>query len=426
MKKTLLALMVAATTFHAAALEVHGPDKAFVEQTSALGIDQSNWDSGKSAKLTFKHAYRFTHHIDMEKGTFAHDLGKAQGFDLKSVTASDLDGEFDLETIIRDRLNIESLVLVKNGQLVDEYYWSGMNKDQTHLQMSVTKSFTALTLQTLVQDGLVDMSKPIADYLPELKASAGFREATVQEVADMRSGIKIEFSPGKIWDDRMTNVQEWNGNNNYPELSSILDFGKTLGQRSDVATGQAFDYQCANTEMLGMLIERVTGKRVAEVMEEKLWKRVGFENNAHLQSNHNGEAVASGGLNATTRDMAIMMDVLVNEGNNRAGERIIDKEYIDNLMAGSPDVKSAWQYDGFASLLADAWYKDQVRVLNVEGHRFITFVGIHGQVVIGEPSTGIVIAMNGAQDEMQAARTVAMTYLQVAPALLDAMQAQVQ
>ena len=422
MKKTLLALLVAATTFNAAALEVHGPDKAFIDQTAATGIDQSNWDSGKSAKLTFKHAYRFTHHIDMEKGTFTHDLGKAEGFDLKSVKASDLDGEFDLETIIRDRLNIESLVLVKNGQLVDEYYWSGMDKDQTHLQMSVTKSFTALTLQTLVQDGLVDMSKPIADYLPELKASAGFRDATVQQVADMRSGIKIEFSPGKIWDDRMTNVQEWNGVNQYPEMSSILDFGKTLGQRSDVATGQAFDYQCANTEMLGMLIERVTGKPVAEVMEEKLWKRVGFENNAHLQSNHNGEAVASGGLNATTRDMAIMMDVLVNQGNNRAGERIIDKEYIDNLMAGNPAVKSAWQYDGFASLLADAWYKDQVRVLNVEGHRFITFVGIHGQVVIGEPSTGIVIAMNGAQDEMQAVRTVAMTYLQVAPALLDAMQ----
>ncbi|GAM56015.1 beta-lactamase class C [Vibrio ishigakensis] len=420
MKKTIIAALLSLTAIGAQATTLHKPDTDFIAKTEQLGVSQSNWDNGRSAKLTYKHAYRFTHSLEMEKGGYVHQFGKAKGFDLDKVTASDIDAELPMTELLRDRLNMESLVILKDGELVDEYYWSGMDKNQTHLMMSVTKSFTALTLQTLVQQGLVDMNKPITDYLPELKESAGFRDATVQEVADMRSGIKIEFSPGKIWDDRMTNVQEWNGVNHYPELNSVLDFAKNLGQRSDVKTGQAFDYQCANTEMLSKLIERVTGERFADVMEAQLWKRVGFENNAYLQSNSKGEAVSSGGLNATTRDAARMMDVLVNGGKNRNGEQIISKQYIDNLMQGNPEVKSAWQYDQFSTLLADAWYKDQVRVLNVNGHRYMTFVGIHGQVIVGEPATGIVLAMNGAQDEMQAPRTVAVTFLEAVPAMLDA------
>ncbi|CAM4136308.1 serine hydrolase domain-containing protein [Vibrio agarivorans] len=422
MKKTILAAAIAFTTaFGTQAIELHQPDRDYIEASTAVGVSQSNWDSGQSAKLTFKNAYRYTYNLEMSKGEFTHDLGKAKGFDLTGVKGHDVDGELPMDVLLRDRLNIESLVLLKDGQLVDEYYWSGMDKDHLHLMMSVTKSFTALTVQTLVQEGKIELNKLISDYLPELKQS-GFADATVQEVLDMRSGVKIEFTPGKIWDERMTNVQEWNGVNNYPQLNSILDFAATLGQRSDVQTGQAFDYQCVNTEVLGMLIQRVTGMSAGQAMEERLWKRVGFEHNARLQSNSQGEAVMSGGLNATTRDAAIMMDVLVNGGKNRAGEQILAPEYIDNLMNGNDEVKSAWKHDGFSALLADAWYKDQFRVLNVGGHRYILMVGIHGQVIVGEPATGKVIAMNGAQDEMQAVRTVSMLMIDAVPALLDAIQ----
>lgn len=426
MKKTVLATLLAVSTaFSAQAVETYKPDEEFIKQTSAMGITQANWDNGRSAKLTFKHAYRFTYSEKMSHGKFVHDLGQASGFDLSVLTGADIDGELPMDQMLRDRLNMESLVLLKDGKLVDEYYWSGMNKDQTHLMMSVTKSFTALTLSILAEQGLVDMNAPITKYVPELKSSPAYAQATVQQVADMRSGIKIEKTPGTIWDERMTIVQEWNAKPNNTGFNSIVDFGATLQQRPDVKVGEAFDYQCINTEMLGMVITHVTGKSVPEVMEELLWKRVGFENDAYLQTNSQGEAVASGGLNATTRDAARMMDVLVNGGKNRAGEQIISKAFINNLLAGNPEVKSAWKHDQFSALLADAWYKDQIRVLNVGEngeHRILVFVGIHGQNIIGEPATGKVIAMNGAQDEMQATRTVALTYLNAVPALLKAMK----
>ncbi|MGF1720710.1 beta-lactamase family protein [Vibrio kyushuensis] len=420
MKKTLLATALSILAFGANAIELHKPDYDFINSATKFGVTQANWDNGKAAKLTMKHAYKFTSNVEMSKGPFTHYIGKASGFDLNSVSAIDADGEHPMSIILRDRLNQESLVILKHGQLVDEYYWSGMHKDQTHLQMSVTKSFTAMTLATLVDEGKVDMSSPITDYLPELKTSPSYSKATVQEVADMRSGIKINFSEGKLWDDRMTNVQEWNGVNEYPELKSVLDFGSLVDARTDVKPGQAYDYQCVNTEMLGMIVARVTGKSLAEAMEERLWKKVGFENNAYFQSNSKGEAVGSGGLNATTRDIAIMMDVLINDGKNRNGEQIIPQRFINELLQGNNDVRNAWAQGKESKLAEDAWYKDQIRTFHIQGHTFLAFVGIHGQVTIGEPSTGIVLAMNGAQDEMESHRTVAITFLDVLPSLLDA------
>ncbi|GIU37351.1 beta-lactamase family protein [Shewanella schlegeliana] len=419
MRKALLTLSVLFATSYVNAATLHEPDAEFITNSKQVGISQANWDHGQSAKLTMQNAYKFTYSQEMENGPFIHDLSKATGFDLSKAQGYDADGPHSLDIIIRDRLNQESLIILKNGKLVDEFYWNGMNKDKTHLQMSITKSFTSMTLAQLVDEGKVDMQDPIVKYLPELKSAPGYAGATVQQVADMRSGIKINFTPGKIWDERMTNVQEWNGVNKYPELKSILDFGATLNKRSDFNHGQAYDYQCVNTEMLGMIVARVTGKSLAENMEQRLWKKVGFEHNARIQSNSHGEAVGSGGLNATGRDVALMMDVLVNGGKNRQGEQILPTSFIDNLLAGNDEVRSAWKNGAESKLAPDAWYKDQIRVFNIEGHKFLAFVGIHGQVTVGEPTTGIVIHMNGAQDEMQATRTVAMTFLNVIPTLLS-------
>ncbi len=418
---SLMSALMLSTAVSAATL--HGPDQEFIDTTSQFGITQENWDSGVNAKITMQNAYKFTNFMEMTDGDKpVHDLGDARGLDLKALTALDLDGEYDMETIARDRMSLSSLVVLKDGDLVDEYYWNGQDVDRTHLQMSQTKSFTAMTVGILADQGLVDKTKLISDYLPELKDS-GFGDATVQQVADMRSGIKIVFSEGKIWDERMTNVQEWNGENNYPELSSILDFGATLGQSEDKPTGEYYDYQCANTEMLNMLIERVTGEKTADVMEKLIWQQVGFDGNALLQSNANGEVVGSGGLNTSTRNMARMMHVLVNGGKNHLGEQVIPADFIDAIYAGDEEVVAAWA-NGKEAKMADGWYKDQIRVLNLGGHKLLAFVGIHGQATFGDPETGVVIAMNGGQPEMQAPRTVIATFLGMIPTLIEAANAQ--
>ncbi|MGF1863311.1 serine hydrolase domain-containing protein [Photobacterium profundum] len=428
MKKQILSALIGLTIVSGsafAAKEVHKPDQNFISVIAEAGITQENWDNGKNSKLIMKNAYRMTPHVEVStRSNDVHRLENPVGFDLASYQGNDFDGPLSLDILMRDRLNMETVVITKDGKLIDEYYWNGTSKDSTHLQMSVTKSFTSLTASIFAAKGMIDMSKPITDYLPELKASKGFSRATVQEVADMRSGIKINFSEGLLWDDRMSNVQNWNGENKYPELKGIIDFASLVGERDDHGAGEYYDYQCTNTEMLAKVVERVTGDTMSDVFEENIWSKVGFEHDAKWMSNNDGEVIASGGLNITTRDVNRMMFVLINEGKNLKGEQIIPKKFIDNLLEGDDDVRSAWLLGKETVITNDAWYKDQIRVFNIEGHKFIAFFGIHGQITVGEPNTGIVIAMNSAQDEMEGIRAFGITLKQVIPTILKGVSAE--
>ena len=421
MKKSIIALAVlVATVSSVSAATYHAPDQSFIETIAQVGITPENWDSGESAKLMMKNAYLMTSYMEISnKGTPVQDFGKASGLDLSKITAYDFDGAHNLEVIARDRLNIESMVITKDSKLIDAYYWNGTNVDSTHLQMSVSKSITSIVLSMLVAEGKVDMNAKITQYLPELIGS-GFEHVTVQEVADMRSGIKINFSEGKLWDDRMTNVQEWNGSNKYPELKRITDFAKLVGNDKSHKVGEYYNYQCINTEMLAKVAEAVTGQQFSELIETKIWSKAGLKHPAKWMSNSQGELVASGGLNATTEDMARLMDILVNQGKNHRGEQVISAQFINAILAGNPEVDVAWLNGKESKMAKDAWYKDQIRVFNIKGHKFFAFVGIHGQLTIGEPLTKTVIAMNAAQDQHEAPRTVLMTFFDLVPALLDA------
>lgn len=419
MKKTILAAAVAlGTVFGAQALEVHKPDTAFLDQVGQIGITQDNWDR-ENESMTYQQAYKFTHHIKMNTGEYVWDLGETkQLLDLDKLTGNDFDGEYPLSTIIPFRLKVESLVVLKDGKLVHEQYWNGMHEAKTHLEMSATKSYTAILLSTFAAEGRVDMKDQITKYLPELKGS-GFDGATVEQVADMRSGIYVHKNIANLYSDHMSETQEWNGPSKY-DYKNIIEVAQALTTRTDVERGEAFDYLCMNTEMLAMVMERIEGKRYTEILEERLFKPMGAKYGAQMMTNSDGEAVSSGGLNITARDGVKLMHILMNDGKNNLGEQVVPKQFIDDLIEGNDEVRSAWKHDGFSTLLADAWYKDQIRVLNVDGRKYITFVGVSGQVTVGEPATKTVIKMHGSQDDFQHPRTVSMTFLDVVPTLLKA------
>ncbi|CAM4136381.1 serine hydrolase domain-containing protein [Vibrio agarivorans] len=419
MKKSILAATFALTTaFAAQASEVHKPDMQFLEKVGAVGITQDNWDR-ENESMTYQQAYKFTHHIKMSPGNYVWNLGDTkQRLDLDKLTGNDFDGEYPLSVILPGRLKADSLVVLKDGELVHEQYWNGMHKAKTHLEMSATKSYTAILLATFVAEGRVNMKDQITQYLPELKGS-GFDGATVEQVADMRSGIFVHKNVGGMYSDKMSETQDWNGPSKY-DYKNIIEVAQELTSRTDVKRGEAFDYLCMNTEMLAQVMERLEGKRYAEILEERLFKQMGAEYGAEMMTNRDGEAIASGGLHITARDGVKLMHILMNEGKNNLGEQVVPKQFIEDLIEGNDEVKSAWKHDPFSALLADAWYKDQIRVLNVDGRRYITFVGVSGQVTVGEPATKTVIKMHGSQDDWQHPRTVSMTFLDVVPTLLKA------
>ncbi len=408
------------------AAELLPPDEVFLEQAAAIGVTQEHWDSPEFAAVTFPNAYRFTRHYRISRGLLGsgEDVlapeawrGDGTALDLSTLHGNDADGRLNLETLLRDRLKNHAMVVLKGDRLLHQHFWNGMDQDSTHLDMSVTKSFTAILAGIAVSDGQLDMTKPIESYLPEFEGTA-FEGVPVQDAADMISGLDIPTPPFLSWDPKFTESQEWNGPND-SGLKGVSEYLRTIEKRKyDIGTH--YQYQDPNTEILGLVTEAAIGQGIHTYLQEKIWKRVGMENDAFWMADPTGFVVASGGLNMTTRDLARFGRLMLNDGKNYVGEQVVPKAFIDAVWKGNDKVRAAWKFGKEAALAPNGWYKDQIRVLDIKGHRIMVFIGIHGQSLIMEKDTGIVIAMNGGYPQTETHRMNAMLFLEAVPAILDA------
>lgn len=396
------------------------PDETFLVQAEHFGLTQKNWDSAEYAAVSFPNAYKFTRHYLVSKSdSVAPSEWQSSGpkLDLASLSANDADGQHDLETLLRDRLKNHAMVVLKGDQLLHQHFWDGMTEKSTHLDMSVTKSITAILAGIAASEGLLDMSAPVEQYLPQFAGTA-FEGVSVQDVADMNSGLDIKTPPFLSWDPKFTLSQEWNGPND-SGLNGIVDYLVTIDQRK-YEPGSHYQYQDPNTEILGVIVEAVTSKGLADYMQEKLWSRLGAEQDAYWMADPAGYTVASGGLNMATRDLARVGQLFLNGGRNHLGDQVVPEAFIDLVWEGNDRVRAAWKVGKEAALAPNGWYKDQIRVLDIKGHKFMAFVGIHGQTLVMEPSSGIVIAMNGGYPQTETERMNTLLFLEVVPTLLDA------
>jgi len=411
----------------AMAASYHPVNEKFVKQAEEFGVSQSAWDQAEYSAVSLPSAYKFTRYYQIShKSTDSkipyvkpQQWSRTKSLDLSKLKGLDADGEHDLIVLLRDRLKNHTMVVLKDGQLVHQHFFNGMNQNSTHLDMSISKSFTSALASIAVSEGKLDMSKKVEYYLPQFKGTA-FEGSTIQEVADMRSGLDIPTPKHKSWDPNFTLSQEWNGKND-SGLHGVKDYLVLIKNRK-YPTGEAYQYQDPNTELLGMIVEKVTEKKLSDYLEEKIWQQVGAENDAYWMADPDGFVVASGGLNMTTRDLARIGQLILNNGKNYLGTQIIPKNFLDALWKGNKEVRSAWKKYKEAAISPNGWYKDQYRVLNIQGHKILVMVGIHGQILAMEKSSGVVIAMNGGYPQTETPRMINLAFFQIIPAILDALK----
>ncbi len=414
-----IACVAAALSGPSVAENIVPPDRTFIEAVQGFGITQQTWDAAEYAAVTFPNAYKFTRHYVVEPGTaVAPETWQADGgLDLASLTARDADGAFDIQTLLRDRLKNHSMVVLKGDRLLHQHFWNGMAPDSTHLDMSVTKSFTAILAGIAASEGLLDMAAPVESYLPRFAGTA-FEGVSMQDVADMNSGLDIPTPPFLSWDPAFTEAQEWNGQND-SGLNGIEDYLVTIANRK-YDPGTHYQYQDPNTEVLGLAVEAATGVGLAKYLEDKIWTKLGAEGVAYWMADASGATVASGGLNMRTRDLARVGRMMLNGGRNHLGEQVIPEAFIEALWQGNDRVRAAWSVGKEAALAPNGWYKDQIRILDIGGHRFMAFVGIHGQIMVAEPESQTIIAMNGGYPQTETQRMNSLIFLEVVPTILDA------
>lgn len=280
----------------------------------------------------------------------------------------------------------DGIVVLHRGHMVYERYFGVLKDNGQHAAMSVTKSVIGTLGAMLVAEGLLDDTKFVAEYVPELKQSA-FGNATVRQVLDMTTGLEFseDYSDpsAEVWmhakaGSPLPKPQDYTGPQNYYEFLQTV---RPKGEH-----GESFGYKTANTDVLGWIIARITGRNVAELLSERIWSRIGAEQDAYMTVDSIGTPFAGGGLNAGLRDLARFAEMLRNNGLFN-GQQVVPKAVVDDIKRGGD--KQAFVQAGYE--LLQGWsYRNMWWVTNKHGGAFMAR-GVHGQSVYIDPDSEMVI-----------------------------------
>ncbi|MBW4534316.1 MAG: beta-lactamase family protein [Pleurocapsa minor HA4230-MV1] len=295
----------------------------------------------------------------------------------------------------------DGILILHQGKIIYEKYFAALTEVGKHVAMSVSKSFTGTLAQMLVAEGALDDSKTVAEYVPELENS-GFADATVREVMDMTTALKFseDYSNpnAEIWKyaiagSPLPKPENYNGPVGYFEYLQTV--------QKDGEHGEAFGYKSVNTDALGWIISRATGKSVNQLLSEKIWQNLGMEQDAYYSVDELAIPSAAGGLSAGLRDLGRFGE-MIRLGGSWQGKQIVPQTVIEDIQQGGSKEKFAKSdYDKLKG-----WsYRDMWWITNNEGGAFAAR-GIHGQTIYIDPTAQMVlvrfashpIAANSAND----------------------------
>jgi CubicO group peptidase (beta-lactamase class C family) len=280
----------------------------------------------------------------------------------------------------------DGIIILRRGKVVYERYFGALKPNEKHAAMSVTKSFTGTLASILVAEGKINPDARVTDYVPELKASA-FGDATVRQVMDMTTALQFSEDyankEAEIWEysgagNPLPKPENYNGPIGYFEaLQNVKKHGEH---------GHAFGYKTPNADALGWIVSRASGESVAQLLSDKIWKRIGMEQDAYYQVDALGIPFAGGGLSAGLRDMARFGELIRNQGNWR-GEQIIPAAAVEDIERGGS--KNAFAKSDHPDLAG--WSYRNMWWMTENAHGAFAARGVHGQTIYIDPAAEMVL-----------------------------------
>jgi CubicO group peptidase (beta-lactamase class C family) len=297
-------------------------------------VSKPNWDRPPQNRWSFRHIREILPTVEVWRGR-----GPVREFPRTELPLDDLlvSPSSSLAGHLTETYT-DGFLVIKTGNIVYERYFGGMTERCLHLSQSVAKSFIGMLTGIVAGKGLLDLSKPIADHVPEL-AQTGWNGASVQQVLDMTSGVRFS----EAYTDPFSDIGQTDVASGWKPVTegSDLNFNwpshvweQILGLH-DVTRphGTAFEYRSIETDVLAFCLERVTGKRLAQLLSEEVWQKMGAEESGCFTVDPAGYALADGGFNACLRDYG-RFGQLILEG----GRGIIPSSWIEATRNGNHDM----------------------------------------------------------------------------------------
>jgi len=212
-----------------------------------------------------------------------------------------------------DATQTNAFLVIRDGKITYEKYLNGKTESTVLPSYSVAKTMTSLVIGQLVDEGTLNESDTFVSLLPKFKAGTSFDKVTIKDLLDMNSGIGVS-------DNYPSGPSGWGVAIAQMYATTDMNFFLNNNRKMREEPGTYPEYRSVNTQMLGLIIQEVTGNTLADEFSDRIWKRVRADYDATWNVDKvGGHEKAFCCFNATARDYA------------RVGQAV---------MSGSPDIAS--------------------------------------------------------------------------------------
>ena len=270
------------------------------------------------------------------------------------------------------KYHVAGVMVLQNGRVRLQRYALGFGPLQRWTSFSVAKSVTSVLLGIALQQGYIHgMGDTLATYIPELRGSA-YADVTVEQLLTMTSGVHWN----EDYDDAKSDVAQMYLGACVDGRAHVLSY--LMKQPRQWPAGTHWNYNTAETDLLGILVQRATHRSLAAYLSEAVWKPYGMASDAYwIKDECDGSDTGGSGLSATLGDYA------------RLGQFMLGGGRID----GKPVIAPAW--------LHGATHEHEHTDAPDRGYGYLWWtdtdgsyaaIGIFGQMVYVDPARKLVIA----------------------------------
>jgi len=252
---------------------------------------------------------------------------------VRKIDLSDFQFDYEetvitLEDYIRQQ-NVAGLLIIKDGYIVYERYELGNTAESRWLSWSVAKSVTSLLVGAAIKDGYIEsVDEKVSDYLPRLKNSS-YDDVTIRHLMQMASGV--EWNEDYADPEADINTIEWDTLSVYEQL-------KDKPRAAD--PGTLFNYNTAETNLVGTLLRSAIGNNLSTYLTEKIWRPFGMESIAFWElSEPGGGEFCGSSISATLRDYGRIGLFALNNGELPDGTQVLPDGWIAESTTPSPGVE---------------------------------------------------------------------------------------
>ncbi len=209
-------------------------------------------------------------------------------------------------------------MVVRHGHVVAEGWWAPYSAERPHLLYSLTKSFTSVAVGLVIADGLLSLDDRVVDVLPEhvpADISEQGRRITVHHLLSMTAGHGTD-SLAEAWELEPDDLVKGFLRVPFPEPE-----------------GSLHTYDNATTYVLARMVERVTGRGLPELLDERLFRPMGIDH-AEWDRVASGAAFGFHGLHLTTEAVAAFGELLL-RGGRWGDRRLVPRAWVELATDGT-------------------------------------------------------------------------------------------